>query len=190
MTIVKSGKNKHLGGNVEGGDPYTYEHTAAARLVAKFGIRTVLDVGCGEGHMVRCFQSLGCNAIGLDGLPRNAEVAETPTIVWDLTKGPFRIDKIDLVWCVEVAEHIDEEFVDNFIETVANGQYVVLGYAPPGQGGHHHVNEQYEDYWLEKMEDRGFDYLPEGTQEMKSHANGLLAKNGLLFVRRSGRDRT
>lgn len=167
-----------------GGDPNGFEYDVAEWLVAKCRVKTVLDVGCGEGQMVRVFQSLGCQAIGLDGLPRNAEVAGPPTIVWDLTKGPLRIDKIDLVWAVEVAEHVEEEFVDNFIDTIAQGEWVAMTYATPGQGGYHHVNEQHEEYWVEKMEDKGYVYLEHETSKMRDVAHGFIAKTGLLFGRK------
>lgn len=183
MSMVKSAKYRHLGGNVAGGDPDGFEYDVAEWLTYKFPVKTVLDVGCGEGQMVRVFQTFGCQAIGLDGLPRNAEVSGPATIVWDLTKGPLRIDKIDLVWAVEVAEHVGEEFVDNFIQTITNGEIVVMTYAAPGQGGYHHVNEQPEEYWVAKMKEAGYGYLENETLKMREVAQGFVARTGLMFGR-------
>lgn len=184
MSLVKSAKYRHLGGNVAGGDPACLEYGVAMWLVEKYEVKTVLDVGCGEGQMVDFFKGFGCWAVGLEGLPRNAEAANFPTIVWDITDGPLRIDKIDLVWCVEVAEHIDEIFVDDFIETLANGALVCMTFSPPGQRGYHHVNCQPEEYWIEKMETAGYGYMDTETVEMRTHAHGFIAETGLLFGRK------
>jgi 2-polyprenyl-3-methyl-5-hydroxy-6-metoxy-1,4-benzoquinol methylase len=36
--------------------------------VHRFGIRTVLDVGCGQGHAVAFLNQIGVHAHGIDGL--------------------------------------------------------------------------------------------------------------------------
>jgi hypothetical protein len=46
-------------------------------LVERFGVRSVLDVGCGEGHAVLFFHRLGLFAHGIDGLLRNANHSAT-----------------------------------------------------------------------------------------------------------------
>ena len=61
-----------------------------------------------------------------------------------------RIDKkYDLVLCLEVAEHLEEESAKKFIECLTNlGDLIIFSAAIPGQGGQNHLNEQFPDYWL------------------------------------------
>lgn len=58
----------HLGGYIEGGDPATYYPALWDWLVKNFEIRSVIDVGCGDGAAVRHFERhRGVQVIGVDG---------------------------------------------------------------------------------------------------------------------------
>lgn len=94
---------------------------------------------------------------------------------------------VDLVISIEVAEHIAEEFVDHYLDTLANGRIVCMTAALPDQDGHHHVNCQPSQYWIEKMTTRGY---------MISHENDIYREicatdtgfkyfmtSGLIFLR-------
>ena len=91
-----------LGGNVRHGDAWTYHPALWRYLVGRFGVRSVLDVGCGEGHAVRFFHALGVIAHGIDGLLINVQRAVYPIALHDLLIGPY-IMPVDLVWSCEVA---------------------------------------------------------------------------------------
>lgn len=57
----------------------------------------------------------------------------------------------------EVAEHIDPCDTDVFVDNLTSFSDVVLfSAAILGQGGTHHVNEQWPSYWIEKFAARGF----------------------------------
>jgi SAM-dependent methyltransferase len=156
-----------LGGNVIGGDPNTYHPALWAYVVERFGITSMLDVGCGEGHCVQYFADLGVRAIGFDGLRSNVERAVTPIACHDLRRRPF-IRPVDLVHCCEVVEHIEERFLSNLLRTLASGRVIVMTHAVPGQTGYHHVNCQPSSYWIEKLERRGYRYLEQETEEGKA----------------------
>jgi hypothetical protein len=54
--------------------------------------------------------------------------------------------------------------------------------APKGQGGHHHVNENSKEYWIEKFAEYGFEHLPEDSLEIeKTFDDKLICKNSLFF---------
>jgi hypothetical protein len=55
--------------------------------------------------------------------------------------------------------------------------------APPGQGGHHHVNCKDKKYWIEKFEQYGFEYLPEESEEISKTSTDVLVKNNSMFFR-------
>jgi hypothetical protein len=156
-----------LGGNLIGGDPDSYHPALWTYLIERFGIRSRLDVGCGEGHCVKFFASHGLTAWGFDGLMANLERAGTPILLYDFRGRPF-VKPVDLVHCCEVVEHIDEHYVDNVIATLANGNVIGMTHALPGQDGYHHVNCQPAWYWIRRREAHGYTFLPAETQVAKS----------------------
>ena len=67
-------------------------------------------------------------------------------------------------------EHVEERHSQNFINDFKKCRYVAMTYAYPGQTGHHHVNEQVGEYWIEKLENNGFKYLVKETGQFKHYA--------------------
>ena len=105
----------------------------------------------------------------------------------DLKRGPYRYP-CDLVYCVEVVEHIKEKFLDNLLGTFQNAPVVVITHALPGQRGHHHVNTQPREYWLEKMDEIGYSLSMDNEKfcavAAAENADSYFAKTGLVFLRR------
>lgn len=134
--------------------------------------RRLLDVGCGDGHLVRVASALGTPvamgidvavpmhvATGISLVPRELEAWEG--------EGP---DPFDLVLCLEVAEHLEERYADNLCEKLyrSTGQTLLFSAATPGQGGAGHVNEQPHAYWIEKLTRAGLDYAPVLTDLLRT----------------------
>lgn len=178
--------NPDLGGNYRQGDLSCMSFTLWRTLVDRFAVRSVLDVGCGEGHAVAFFRKIGVIAHGVEGLKKNVERAITPISLHDLKVGEFFMP-VDMTLSVEVAEHIEEEFVDNYISTLCNGRVIVMTHALPGQLGYHHVNCQPQEYWVDKFEDRGYILDPMIDYWRKlSVADGHMAyfkSSGLVFIK-------
>jgi SAM-dependent methyltransferase len=177
-----------LGGNLIGGDPHTYHPALWDYLRDEFDVKSVLDLGCGEGHCVRYFNEAGVKAIGVDGLKQNIERAVAPIELHDLRHGPYTLP-VDLVHCCEVVEHIDAIYLDNLLRTLANGAVIAMTHALPGQPGHHHVNCQSADYWIGKLEALGYEFLKRQTQAGKDRiaATGswtYFIQSGLILRRK------
>lgn len=175
-----------LGGNYRQGDLSCMSFSLWKMLVDRFSVGSLLDVGCGEGHAVSFFRRIGVIAHGIEGLRKNVDRAVTPISLHDLKTGPFYMP-VDLVLSVEVAEHIDESFVENYLDTLNNGRVVVMTHALPGQAGYHHVNCQPQEYWVQKMEIRGYilDPMLEYWRKLSS-ADGHMSyfqKSGLVFIK-------
>src|SRR5271166_1318469 len=66
--IVSDQERPDLGGNYRYGDVSKFVPTLWRYLVDRFAVKSVLDVGCGEGHAVNFFHKLGVVAHGIDGL--------------------------------------------------------------------------------------------------------------------------
>lgn len=163
----------HLGGYVPGGhgDEATYFPDLWTWLVeGPLQIKTVLDIGCGEGHSLKFFRELGCGVTGVDGIDQD----DPDIIKWDFTTGPVDVKATyDLVWMCEFVEHVDEEYVHNILSCVQAGKIVLMTHAFPGQGGHHHVNCREAEYWKGFMTAAGFGF----SQGLTDKTREVAAKN-------------
>ena len=121
----------------------------------------LLDVGCGIGTWAKVAGELGVNDIvGLDGVQIDQEQrlitdehfrVQDLTAVWDLGR------IFDLVLCLEVAEHLDQQFATHLVHNLtAHGHTIVFSAACPGQAGQHHVNCQWPSFWQELFNAEGF----------------------------------
>lgn len=138
-------------------------------LIEKYNPQSVLDVGTGLGTWLSVFEDYGVKEIkGLDGdwvekSRLKIKLSEFETI--DLTKGFSQSKKYDLVLCLEVAEHLEEQYADNFIKELTNcSDLIVFSAAVPEQQGQNHVNEKSPIYWDSLLNESGF-YLHEDFRE-------------------------
>ncbi|MFA5109585.1 MAG: class I SAM-dependent methyltransferase [Patescibacteria group bacterium] len=179
-------EEKHLGGYVPGGDVWTWFPNLWTWFVKKFKIRSVLDLGCGEGHSTKFFYGLGCDVLGIEGSRQAIINSAIPDkiIRHDFCNGPYIPEKIyDLIWCCEFVEHVEEKYLFNFLKTFESCKYLMITHATLGQGGYHHVNEQSVVYWLKYIEDAGFELLPKITLLAREKAaNYFFLRSGLVFI--------
>lgn len=112
-----------------------------------------VDIGCGTGKWVATALMLGIKeAIGVDGpyishdqllISRDIFV-ERDLEVYPLTLGR----RFDLAISLEVAEHLSRARSESFVtDLCALSDVVLFSAAPPFQGGTHHLNEQWLEYW-------------------------------------------
>lgn len=147
--------------------------------------RTVIDVGCGPGHMMEALRQRGAKVYGVDiSSAALARVEERGLSAerFDLTRpdislpgGPY-----DLVMSCEVAEHLEPEHARNFVRllTEAGGRIYMTAAEPDPTGGigMFHYNEQPNSYWISLMAERGFRYEADLTarcRETLRHAKVL-----------------
>jgi SAM-dependent methyltransferase len=125
------------------------------------GPTSVLDVGCGIGTWLAEWESRGITDVfGLDGEYVDNSAMQVPREKFrslDL-RNPFSLGRrFDLVECLEVAEHLEEQYADTFVESLAShADTILFSAAIPGQTGSHHVNEQWPSYWIAKFVGLGF----------------------------------
>ena len=153
---------------------------------AHFGVpASFLDLGCGTGDLVRMATKLGVMSVGVD-----LSIVEDETNEWTEDEqinqwyGLFKRDlrnplalhghdtpesgRFDLVWCTEVAEHLDD--ARNLLSAVIRyaEDRVIWTAAQPGQKGVGHVNCRSREAWIEDFALRGFRYEAEETEALRA----------------------
>ena len=184
-------------------DPEFFDYTISSELgsspdvagilIKYYNPRSVIDIGCGCGIYIKAFHDLGIeDVIGYDGSKHAIERGLLPAkmIMHDLRE-PLCINrKYDLCLCIEVAEHIENEYSKQLVETLVNASDIVFfTAAAPGQGGLHHVNEQPFKFWEEIFRSFGFqkDHLTEEVRK-KMIDRGVvywITKNAVIYKKRN-----
>ncbi len=122
---------------------------------------SIVDIGCGSGHWLAVAGEHGVTDIlGVDGNWVSESQLAIPAekfVAHDLST-PLKLDRrFDLALSLEVAEHLPESAAGAFIHNLCSSAEVVLfSAAIPGQGGRHHVNEQWPAYWADLFEQAGY----------------------------------
>jgi SAM-dependent methyltransferase len=122
---------------------------------------SVLDVGCGLGTWLKVAQARGiADIMGVEGawLDRSKlQVDGARVRMVELEKSFDLGRQFDLAICLEVAEHLSADAADAFVASLTRHAPVVLfSAAIPYQGGHHHVNERFLPYWMERFAHHGY----------------------------------
>jgi len=190
--VVLDDAHPHLGGNNVELNRHTFCPESWNYVIEKYKIKSVMDVGSGYGHAPKWFSEQGLESIAIEGLQKNVDNAIFPTVKVDLTEQSY-IAPVDMVNCVEVVEHVEEKFISNLLDTLCCGRYIFMTHGTPGQRGHHHVNCQWQDYWIEHMDSRGFEWSEEDSLTIRKLSTGTKFNNengkhinesGLFFIKR------
>lgn len=146
----------------------------------KYDIKSMLDIGCGPAGMVEYANYNNVYSLGIDGdfdLPKKEYV-----MIHDFATGKMDLDKkFDLIYSTEFFEHVDRNYMDNFLCLFKNAKYAFVSAAPPGQGGHHHVNEQPKEFWIEKLKEYNMKYLLEDSEIISNTSVDRVVKNNSMF---------
>lgn len=159
-------------------------------LMEMFNPKSVVDVGCGTGAFLSEFRKNGLsNTLGIDGpwLDRTLlQIDNNDLLIQNLSE-EIKIDKkFDLVISLEVAEHIEQKFAESFVRSLTRlGSVVLFSAAIPFQGGTHHVNEQWPDYWAKLFSNLG--YVPVDCIRRKlwnEDIDLIYAQNSIIYIDR------
>jgi SAM-dependent methyltransferase len=177
---------------LEGDSPRTrYAAERILGIVARHAaISAVLDVGCGLGDWLAAAAARGITRFrGLEGPwldPSRLHIDPARVEIVDLEKDFSVNEQFDLVISLEVAEHLSADAADRFIANLTrHAPLVLFSAAIPFQGGHHHVNEQFLPYWLERFSRQGFGAIDAIRADIWDDARipVWLRQNIMLFAR-------
>ncbi|EHB54674.1 MULTISPECIES: class I SAM-dependent methyltransferase [Paenibacillus] len=145
--------------------------------------KTLLDVGCAKGYLVRSLRLLGVDAKGVDissyAIENADEYAIGHVVCSSATKIPFE-GKFDLVIAFDILEHIPEPEVFEAIDELSRlGNTVFLKmphFYDPWDLDETHVTLYPKSWWYEQFANRGFDVIED--HEILSRFNYM---GGMLF---------
>jgi SAM-dependent methyltransferase len=153
-------------------------------------LRSVVDVGCGQGGWLAVFRKLGVEDVfGVDGDYIDRDALQIPQDRFhpaDLSKPVTLTRTFDLAVSLEVAEHLPAECAGVFVGSLTRLASVILfSAAIPFQGGNHHLNEEWPDKWAELFKRCGYWAVdPIRRQVWENEAvEWWYAQNTMLFVR-------
>jgi hypothetical protein len=132
-------------------------------VFSKVGLpNNIIDIGGGAGAWLLSANQLGVGELTLvEGDWINETTLNTKIFSIDNSDLENAIPKYDekfeMCICVEVAEHLSPSRAESFVEELTGlSDRIVFSAAIPGQGGHGHLNEQLQSFWIGLFEKHGF----------------------------------
>ena len=150
----------------------------------EYKCNSLLDIGCGPGGQVELAKTLNWDAHGVDG-DHTVKRSFACQIV-DFKYAMYVPNRsYDLGWCVEFLEHVEEKYIPNYMPALKACNYTVVTHALPGEPGHHHVNCQEQEYWINIFSQYDLIYNEELTNIVKQKSTmerDFIRRRGLAFV--------
>lgn len=171
----------------EGYQDYGINTERVRKIIAIGTPKSVLDVGCAYGYIVKRLLGEGIEAIGMDIShwceKKAAEIIPGHFVRHDIreTPYPFTDKQFDLLYCEGVLEHIEDKYIDAIMaefDRVAHKRMLALTfdwhvkvapYSPSNELAPGHVNLHDHNWWFEKMPDHTWLFIPAtGIQDKKT----------------------
>lgn len=150
-------------------------------LMKTQNIKTVYDMGCGEGSYTKNIIKENFVCIAYDGNPNTSTITGGVGTTLNLAER-IALTKFDCVISLEVGEHIPKQYEDIFIDNICNhaSKLIILSWAVIGQNGDGHVNCQNNDYIINKLNEKNFVYNHNMSTNLRSNSNLWYFKNTLM----------
>ena len=88
----------------------------------------------------------------------------------DFTRGPWWPDEtVDAVWCVEFSEHVQRQYIQNYVTVLKKAAVVFVTHS--NFGGWHHVEVHDDRWWKLKYESFGLRYNEDLTELIRKKAS-------------------
>lgn len=143
----------------------------ASNCISRYGVKSVLDLGCGSGILTHAFRSRGVNTCTVDANPiaakdspyidENHFLARTDKAL-DIRDEQGNRKKFDLITSFDHVEHIEDKTIHIFMSNVKehladDGIFIFIAhtFTYPGDQAHIHCNTSPKEYWIQKLEENG-----------------------------------
>ncbi|MCM0592781.1 MAG: methyltransferase domain-containing protein [Gloeotrichia echinulata IR180] len=148
----------------------------ALTIVEIYQPKTLVEFGCGPGHLTRELAKLGVQVTAIDGFSQpdfsglsvefNTLNLNEPTLIANFFTGK----SFDLAVSLEVAEHLEPEMSTTLVNWLTKvAPVVVFSAAVPGQGGHGHINLRPRDYWHSLFTQHNFTVADRIRERLRPH---------------------
>ena len=124
--------------------------------------------------------------VAYDGAPYASNTSEGRVKFLDLSAPQYGLPLYDWIISLEVAEHIPRQFESIYIDNIVRhaNEGVVISWAPPGQVGLSHVNNQPFSYVKDILSKHGFTHNVEVSKDLQNSATfHWLKSNSNIFER-------
>ena len=166
-----AGDKKHLGGFTEV-DIHGIAPTVWKDMVQYFGIKSIIDVGCGRGISTSWFATHGLDTLCAEGSHDAVErTMLDPSVITehDFSRGPWWPNRtLDAVWSVEFLEHVGRNYHQNYIPIFRKAAFIFV--TSSRWGGWHHVEVHPDEWWIEKYRSYGFIFSESLTERVRAKA--------------------
>jgi len=122
------------------------------KLIKENNVKTILDYGCGKAK----FHSILFNNKKVPGSPMGIEISKYDPAVVEYASKPN--GTYDLVLCIDVMEHIQEDKVDEVLKDIfsySNNVFLTITCYPANQvllnGKNAHYTIKEPEWWQEKL---------------------------------------
>jgi SAM-dependent methyltransferase len=177
---------------IESANSHAYQ-LLAETLAKVFQPRSVADVGCGSGGISAALRDSGVEKIyPFDFSQASVDMTQkrgfTNARRLDLTQAKEIPATADLCLCLEVAEHIPRKFERHLVSLLSQvAPVLIFTAAPPGQGGHLHVNLRSQDHWKQLFREQNMEHDNTSQHRMLQMFAGRMIRDystNLLVFRR------
>ena len=153
-------------------------------IIEMFPVKSVIDIGCGNGQYTKNFLDVGIACEGYDGSPLTPEITGGLCKIRDFTQ-PVYVGKFDLVLCLEVGEHIPAIYERQFFTNLcfAAKEWICLSWGIMGQGGYGHINCHDNEYVINEMTVRGFAFDLEKSNHLRERSTLPWFENTTMVFR-------
>jgi len=151
----------------------------AKTIVSSFSPKTITDVGCGSGGLSFALMSQGVSVQSFDFSEASLDLARSKGVTQarqlDLITARTIGTSSDVCVCLEVAEHLPASSASHLTKLLSEvAPILIFTAAPPGQGGHFHINEQPQKYWIDLFTDSGMGFDQDAVSGFRRHYNGKM----------------
>jgi SAM-dependent methyltransferase len=124
------------------------------KLCRELGLKSVLDAGCGSGRTTKKFLDEGFDAIGIDLTLKGIREAIPEDKLFEYAIHEIPAMKKDLVYCVDVMEHIPKKLIGLTLKRLSEicGVYAFFVICLIKDGYGKHVDETLHESVLKKEE--------------------------------------
>lgn len=160
--------------------------------------KTVVDVGCGAGDLVREFLTHGISCYGIEGTENARAFSLIPSCKLEISDlrqpgyTPAFASSSDVALCFNVGEHIDVDCTKSFIKNLCSlGRTILFAATSEKKFLHRLVNFKTREEWLAEFKDAGMTQdqktctkLLENLKPIKSRYLIKIIYDNLLVVRK------